>query len=164
MTRIAEHYSRARNTSNLKSEARTAMSAADILGAAGMAAQEHSDALLMWSVMYGGKSSQKMQLLSGLEERVCGHMLRNKLPGNAREIAMEVMAHYLYAQCQACGGAGYQIIPGTITRSDNPCPECGGSGKPHMPSGDAWQWLHKYVSILLAKAAGKVLDKIDLNM
>ncbi len=39
MAKISEHYSIARNTSNLKSEPRTRMSASDVIGAAGMAAQ-----------------------------------------------------------------------------------------------------------------------------
>ena len=162
--KISERYATARNTSNLKSEPRTTLSAADVLGAAGMAAQEHSDALLLWSVMYGGKTAQKMQLLSGLEARLSRHMTNQRIEGDPRRIAMEVMAHYLYAQCPECGGAGYQVVEGTITRSDDPCGACGGSGKPHPPSGAAWQWLHNYVSILLAKAAGKVMDKIDLRL
>ena len=37
MAKIAEHYSIARNTSNLKSSALTRMSASDVIGAAGMA-------------------------------------------------------------------------------------------------------------------------------
>lgn len=162
--KISERYATARNTSNLKSEARTTMSAADILGAAGMAAQEHSDALLMWSVMYGGKTAQKLELLSGLEARLSRHMDNQRLKGNPRYIAMEVMAHYLYAQCPECGGAGYPVIEGTITRSDDPCGACGGSGKPHPPSGAAWQWLNNYVATLLSIAAGKVMDKINLTI
>jgi hypothetical protein len=63
MAKISERYSIARNTSNLKSEPRTVMSASDVIGAAGMAAQEHQDALLLWSVMYVGKTSQKMRLV-----------------------------------------------------------------------------------------------------
>jgi len=39
MAKISEHYSIARNTSNLKSEPRTRMSASDVIGAAGMAAR-----------------------------------------------------------------------------------------------------------------------------
>jgi hypothetical protein len=162
--KIAEHYSRARNTSNLKSSELTIMSASDVLGAAGMAAQQHSDALLLWSVVYGGKTQQKMMLVDGLERKVCDYMMRNRLKGNPRHIAMEVLAYYLHATCKACDGVGYQVIEGTITRSDDPCDVCGGSGKPHPPNGDAWQWLHRYVGELISIAAGRMMQKISLDL
>ena len=164
MAKISEHYSIARNTSNLKSSPRTSMSASDVLGAAGMAAQEHADALLLWSVVYGGKTSQKMRLVDGLAYKLAGHMMRNRLKGAPRHIAMEVLAYYLHAKCHACDGVGYQIIPGHNTRSDDPCPECQGTGKPPAPQDDAWQWLHRYVATLMSIAAGKTLEKIDLNL
>ena len=164
MAKISEHYSIARNTSNLKSEPRTRMSASDVIGAAGMAAQEHADALLLWSVVYGGKTSQKMRLVDGLAHKLAGHMMRNRHKGNPRHIAMEVIAYYLHATCDDCDGVGYEIIPYTIVRSDDPCPYCQGTGKPPMPQDEAWQWLHDRVSELLSIAAGKTMQKIDLNL
>lgn len=164
MAKISERYSIARNTSNLKSEPRTVMSASDVIGAAGMAAQEHQDALLLWSVMYGGKTSQKMRLVDGLAYKLTDYMMRNRLKGNPRHIAMEVLAYYLHATCDDCDGVGHQIIPYTIVRSDDPCPYCLGTGKPPMPQDEAWQWLHDRVSELLSIAAGKTMQKIDLSI
>lgn len=164
MAKISERYSIARNTSNLKSEPRTRMSASDVIGAAGMAAQEHESALLLWSVVYGGKTSQKMKLIDGLEHKLTDHMMRNRLKGNPKRIAMEVIAYYLHAKCSACDGVGYQIIPHSILRSDDPCPECNGTGKPPEPNDDAWMWLYRHVSTLLGIAAGKMMQKIDLNI
>lgn len=164
MAKISEHYSIARNTSNLKSEPRTRMSASDVIGAAGMAAQEHADALLLWSVVYGGKTSQKMRLVDGLAHKLAGHMMRNRLKGTPRHIAMEVIAYYLHATCDDCDGVGYQIIPCTIVRSDDPCPYCQGTGKPPMPQDEAWQWLHRYVSMLISKAAANIMEKTARNM
>jgi len=164
MAKISERYSIARNTSNLKSEPRTVMSASDVIGAAGMAAQEHQDALLLWSVMYGGKTSQKMRLVDGLAYKLTDYMMRNRLKGNPRHIAMEVLAYYLHATCDDCDGVGHQIIPYTIVRSDDPCPYCQGTGKPPMPQDEAWQWLHDRVSELLSIAAGKTMQKIDLSI
>ena len=164
MAKISEHYAIARNTSNLKSEPRTRMSASDVIGAAGMAAQEHEAALLLWSVVYGGKTSQKMRLVDGLAHRLFVRMMNKKQFGNPRHIAMEVLAYYLHAKCPACDGVGYQIIEGHNTRSDDPCPECQGTGKPPMPQDEPWQWLHAYVATLLSIAAGKTMEKIDLNL
>ena len=164
MSRIAERYSTARNTSNLKSEPRTNMSAADVLTAAGMAAQEHSDALILWSVVYGGKATQKHALVEGLAHRLTDHMMRNRLKGNPKHIAMEVIAYYLHAKCHACDGVGYQIVPHTITRSDDPCPECQGVGKPYPPENEAFQWLHHYVATLISIAGQKMMGKLARDM
>ena len=162
--KISERYSIARNASSLKSEARTCLSASDVLGAAGMAAQQHSDALLMWSVVYGGKTSQKMALVEGLSNKVAGHMTRNRLKGSPRHIAMEVLAHYLHAKCHACDGVGYQLIPHSIARSDDPCDVCHGTGKPATPKDEAWQWLMRHVEELLSVAAGRTMAKLASDL
>jgi len=162
--KISEKYSRARFTSNLKSSPRTVCSASDVIAASGMAAQEHEDAMLLWSIMYGGNSAQVNALASMLSERVRRYATINRLKVNPINIAMSVLAHYLYAKCDACGGEGHQIVPHTITRHDDPCESCHGTGKPEVPNDEAWQWLNRYVSVLLAKAAGKVLEKIDLDL
>ena len=162
--KISERYSIARNASSLKSEARTCLSASDVLGAAGMAAQQHSDALLMWSVIYGGKTSQKMALVEGLSNKVAGHMMRNRLKGNPRHIAMEVLAHYLHAKCRACDGVGYQLVPHSIARADEPCDVCHGTGKPATPQDEAWQWLLRHVEELLSVAAGRTMAKLASDL
>lgn len=164
MTRIAEAYSRARNTSNLKVAANTRMSSSDVLGAAGMAAQEEESAMILWSVVYGGKTSQKMRLVEGLANKLAGHMIRNQMKGSPRQISMEVIAYYLHAKCMACDGVGYQLIPHSIARSDNLCPECDGIGKPRPPSDPAFMWLLKYVETLISIAGGKQMQKLSLSM
>jgi len=164
MSRIAEHYSRARHTGNLKSEPRSRMSASDILGASGMAAQEHEAAMMLWGIVYGGKTSQKLALVDVLAEKVGAHMARNRLKGSPRHIAMEVLAYYLHATCTACGGEGHQIVPGTITRADELCPVCDGLGKQQPPVDEAFTWLHNHVQTLIAIAGGKLMNKIALNM
>ena len=162
--KISERYSVARNASSLKSEARTCLSASDVLGAAGMAAQQHSDAMLLWGVMYGGNTDQTMKLVDGLARKVSIYMMRNRLKGEARDMAMEVLAHYLHAKCAACGGVGYQLIPATISRSDDPCDVCHGTGKPSTPQDDAWQWLLRHVEELLSVAAGRTMQKLASEM
>jgi hypothetical protein len=162
--KISEHYSRAIYATSLKSEPRTTLSASDVLGAAGMAAQQHHDALLLWSVFYGGKTGQKLALVEGLERKLCTYMMANRLKGNPSVIAREVVAHYMLAKCSACDGVGYQLIPHSIARSDDTCPECMGTGKPITPNDDAWQWLYRYVATLLSIAATKVMGKISLDL
>jgi len=162
--KIAQRYITARHTSNLKSEPRSNMSAADILAGAGMAAQQHSDALMLWGVVYGGKTSQKMMLVDGLARKVGEYMMRNRLKGQPRHIAMEVLAYYLHAKCMACEGVGHRLIEGTITREDEPCPVCRGTGKPDAPEDEAWAWLHRYVGELMSIAAGRIMQSISLDL
>ena len=162
--KIAERYSVARRASSLKSEARTRLSASDVLGAAGMAAQQHSDAMLLWGVLYGGNTDQTMKLVDGLARKAAAHMMRNRLKGEPRHIAMEVLAHYLHAQCGACGGVGYQLVPHTIARSDEPCDVCHGTGKPPTPQDEAWQWLSNHLQTLISIAGQKTMAKLASDM
>ncbi len=162
--KISERYSVARSTSNLKSIVTSTLSASDILGAAGMAAQRHSDAMMLWGVVYGSNNDSKMALVESLADKLRSHMTRYRLKGNPRHIAMEVLAHYLHATCTACDGVGYQLIHDTVLRRDEPCDVCGGSGKPHTPAGEAWQWLHQYVATLLSIAAGNTMSKLAGDM
>lgn len=162
--KLAEHYLKARSTKNLESNPRTQLSPSDILGAAGMAAQESADAMLMWGVFFGGNSHNMQNLVSNLSYRLTKRMLAQRWKGDSECIVKEVIAHYLYAKCESCDGVGYQVIPETITRYDDPCPDCEGTGKPPTPNNLAWQWLHRYVSGLLSIAAKKTLDKLDLGL
>lgn len=164
MISVAQRYSTARHTSNLKSELRTKMSASDILGASGMAAQEHEAAMMLWGIVYGGKTSQKLALVDGLEKKLTIYMFKQQLDGNPRTIAMEVLAYYLHATCPACGGEGHQVVQGTITRSDDLCPVCDGLGKPQPSRNDAFHWLHQYVDGLIRIAGEKVMKKIAIDM
>ena len=129
-----------------------------------MAAQQHSDAMMMWGVIHGGNSANKMALVESLADKVAGYMMRNRLKGNPRHIAMEVIAHYLHAKCQACDGVGYQLIPDTILRQDEPWDVCHGTGKPDTPQDDAWQWLMRHVEELLSVAAGRTMAKLASDM
>ena len=163
MAKIEEHYSIARHTSNLKSSPLTRMSASDILMSTGMAAQRHETALLLWDVAFRGKTSAKLALVDLLAKSVAGHMLRHRLKGNPRTLARAAVAWYL-SQCPACGGEGHQIIEGTITRSDELCPDCHGTGKLPKPEGEAFRWLADEMAQLAHSAAGCVRRKLAVDL
>ena len=161
---ISERYTTARNTSNLKSSPRTNLSASDVLTAAGMAAQEHEDALLLWGIAYQGKSSDVYRLVEVLSKRLDGYMTKANVKGDRRSIAMECIAWHLYGTCQPCGGRGLEMIPGTPMQSDTVCRHCNGSGKVPLPRGDAHTWLTAYMGRINGHAAGKLMDKLALDM
>jgi len=162
--RINERYVVARHTSNLKSDPRTTHSANDILTAAGMAAQEHENAALLWSVVYGGKTSQKIALVDGLAHKLTGHMFRHQLDGDPKKIAMAVIAYHLHAVCPVCSGTRYKMCEHAPIRSDDLCDECDGTGKPRPPQDEAFAWLNRYVEGLISQAAGKIMSKLRLDL
>lgn len=164
MTSISERYSTARNTSNLKSEPRTSMAAADVLAAAGMAAQSHETALMLWEVVFRGKTSAKLKVVEMLEKRLIGFMFRAQIDGNPRKITTEVLAWHLHGVCQPCGGRGLSVIKDTPILSDDLCKYCGGTGKIPLPRGESYSFLAAEISKLEALAGGHIMSKLAGDM
>lgn len=162
MIKIAERYSIARNTSNLRSDANSTMSASDVLTASGLAAQDNEAALLLWEVTFRGKTSSKIALMEMLSHRVTGYMLRHRIKGKPKAIASAALAWYM-SKCDECGGEGHQIIPGTITRSEEPCPACHGTGKLPQPNNDAFQWLVDDLARLASQASRAISKRLVNN-
>jgi hypothetical protein len=162
---IAAHYLRARNTSNLKSELRTTMSAADVLTATGWMAQNHEAAILLWDVAFRGKTGSKHALIELLAEKLTGHMLSAKEQGSPRRIAQEVLAWHLHNTCKTCGGVGHEIVPETITRSDDLCSHCYGTGKEYqLPEIEAYRWLAAHIAKLQHHAGGEAMRRLNDRM
>jgi hypothetical protein len=162
--KIQERYSVARNTNNLKSAERTTFSASDVIAAAGMTAQQHETAMLLWEVTFRGKTSAKMALIELLAGQLTPYMLKSRLKGDPRSIARETLAWWLHGTCQPCGGRGYQLILGTPMLSDKHCKHCEGSGKVALPRGEAYTWLFDRLSKLTAMAGGEVMKKLAHDM
>lgn len=162
MSSIQEKYTRARNTSNLKSEPRSRQSPADILAAAGMASQDKDNgtAMLLWEVLFRGKTQSKLALVEVLSRDLFFVMRRQKLEGDPRRIAMEVVAWYLHGTCKPCGGLGMEKMPGTPALSGRLCKACHGTKRVPLPRTIAHDWLQDRISKLSAIAGGRVMRKI----
>ena len=160
MASITERYSIARNTSNLKSDrSDTPTRASDVIAAAGMAAQEHEAALMLWDVTVRGKTSAKLALVHLLEGKLTDHMIRHRIKGDPRRIAMEVTAWHLHGVCNPCSGRGYEVASGTPSLTGRACPVCNGSGKVHISREPAYLWLMDYMNKLVSIAGGQVMRK-----
>lgn len=157
---LQERYEVARNSSNLKSLERTIFSDSDILAAAGMAAQQNEDALLLWSVAFQGHSADKHKLVENLARKLDRYLDIHRLDGSPVKIAMECVAWVLHGTCQPCGGRGYKTIPGTPHLSDDLCDHCKGTGKIELPHTDAHTWLKNHIEILSAVAGGQIMGKL----
>ena len=165
MTSINERYTVARHTSNLRSNPRTRMSASDVLGASGMAAQDNEAALLLWGIAYQGKSRDMHALVDAMAKM----LMRSRhapscLSPKAINISRACLAAWL-SKCEVCGGVGYELIPHTIARKeDEPCSACRGTGKLPLPDNKAIQWLSGELDRLQSVAAGKVMQKLADDM
>jgi hypothetical protein len=158
---ISARYAMARNTSNLKIEGRTTHSAADIIGAAGMARQSDNSALLMLAAATSDKTSAKLALADMLEKKLADQMMRERWRGSPRKIAHEVVAWHLHGTCQPCGGRGEQSIPGTPSLTGQPCNQCQGTGKVRISADGPYKWAQDYISRLISQASGQIHRKLS---
>ena len=166
MVAIAQRYLTARSTSNLRLRRAESeeQASAEVLTAAGMVAQEHEAAMMLWEVTFRGKTSAKLALVEVLSSKLIGHMIRNRLQGDPRTIARAVLAWWLHGACQTCGGVGHELVPHTIVRADEPCSACHGTGKLPQPEDAAFQWLADEMGRLQSVAGGKVMRKLSVEM
>lgn len=161
--KIAERYATARHTSNLRSNPHTRMSASDVLTASGMAAHDNESALLLWGIAYQGKTCDIHRLVELMTPTVRARMARFRQHGNPSDVVKSCIAWWL-SHCPACSGSGHEIIPHTITRSDEPCGTCHGTGKLPMPDDQAFRWLASELDRLQSIAGGKVMQKLAADL
>jgi len=130
------------------------------MAAQGDSGSGNAAAMLLWEVTFRGKTQAKMALVEMLAKDVMMFMMRARIDGDPRKIAMEVVAWWLHGTCKPCGGLGYERVPGTPTLSERLCKACNGTKKVHLPQTEPHDWLHDRMSRLQAIAGGKVMRKI----
>jgi hypothetical protein len=146
MTSITNRYASAIHSSNLKSEARTANSDSDVLGAMGIAdrrltkginehgdkvGSEHPMAVPLERLFVGDRASAGViiQLLAG-NIRGKAQSLRIRMSETqATDMAKAVLGWFRAPACRVCGGHGFKVIKNTTTLGDSKCRPCNGSGK-----------------------------------
>lgn len=139
----------------------------DVITAAGWVAQhdDHALALMLWGVMYEGKSSQKHRLVEKLGDLLNRKMIHNRaLKGNAWKIAAEMLAWHCDGVCEPCEGRKYEVIQDTPSLSDKICHHCHGSGKRPYPREAAHVWMEAELSRMTAIAAGEVMKRLRTDM
>jgi hypothetical protein len=143
----------------------TADSGSEVVMAAGWVAQRHEMALMLWSVMYEGKTGQKHRLAELLGDHLNHQMNRDRrLKGNAWTIAKQMLAWWCEGICTACDGRGYEVIQGTPSLSDKLCGECHGTGKRPYTREAAHVWMEAELSRMTAIAAGEVMKRLRVDM
>lgn len=143
----------------------TADGPADVITAAGWVAQRHEIALMLWGVMYEGKTSQKHRLAELLGDHLNRAMDRDRrLKGDAWKIAREVLAWHCEGICTYCDGRGHERIQNTPSLSSKLCSHCHGTGKRPYPRDPAYIWLVDELSRLTSIAASEVMRRLAKEM
>jgi hypothetical protein len=159
--RITERYSSAIKSSNLKSVEATTYSDSDVIGAYGLASKKHPLAVALTRLLAGDNhaSGQVVEILSQMTRDRAGRTgVTLLVHTQAVDIARAVLAWYRNGTCTACGGHGYEVLPGTPSLSNVECGACKGTGKilfdrqfPHQQRALA-TWLLNQVETQLSTA------------
>jgi hypothetical protein len=163
--KLIERYNTAVHASSLKSEAKTTWSDADVLGAAGLAAQYEALGIALARMLAGGGKGDVITILtSEVYERSFRFKVKITIL-QAQDIAQAVLAWYSHGTCQPCGGTGFARIKDTPSLGDE-CKHCGGTGKtPLAPQfRHEWRelalWLQNEIGRSQAVAGREAMRKI----
>lgn len=147
---IAERYDTAVDTSDLT--LRLGRCDADMLLAAGYATAgdtRGAQALALYRMRATGSRVDVARAVDGLTAWLLDRRRQPRAMriASARAVAATVLHWWLDDVCRACGGRGYELVPGTQIVGDTPCQACGGAGRSalehRVPSEhrDAARWL-----------------------
>lgn len=129
--KFEDRYAMAVRTSNLKSESTTTFSSADILGAAGLAAQRHPLAISLLRLFTGDNAAAGVIVdhMTQMTMSKAHFAYSQAIDREAASIVSRlVLDWYRDRRCRPCRGLGHQLIPGTPKLSDQACKVCGGAG------------------------------------
>ena len=170
-----DRYSSAVHSANLKSgedshyvDASANVSDADMLGAAGFAAKAirfdgrpGAPLAIALARLFAGDNRAAREIVEHMAHMVWNRALTEGMKLRkieANQIACALLAWHRDGICKACGGHGYQLVPGAPSLSDNECPACLGVGK--RPFGDEFplmthwlaRWLQERVEVEIGRA------------
>lgn len=167
---IADRYTAAIRSGDLRSRAGTSASDADILGAAGFAARRSPLGLaLLRAVADDGGAAHLVDTLAGMLVGKAWHSERRKLARpDAAVLARALLAWQRDPTCHHCHGHGFEAVPGAPALSGHTCRPCGGRGQRHIPAPaelrELVQWLHAEVERETAIAAPAVRQALGRSV
>lgn len=172
MSKVLDRYASAVHSSNLKSDPRTSYSDSDVLGAAGLAGKRNALAMMLTRLLDGDKRAvydivRALSEMASYKARAMGVKLKRP---EADDMARAVLAWKRYGKCRACGGHGFQLIPGAPSVGGTACRVCKGTTMipfdNQFPRGrlGVAQWLVTEIDGQSSRAAGAMLAKIGLDL
>lgn len=176
MSYILTRYARAISSGNLKSDARTTSSDADVLGAAGLAAKKNPLAVALERLFLGdGRAAVDVVALLADDVWRYARTDRKKLRRAESEVlAQAVLAWCRSGTCKPCGGHGYMILgtlgTGRAVVSDHECQACRGTKKvlfePQFTARELpWAyWVRDRIEAQLSLAGPAIMRKLAKEM
>jgi hypothetical protein len=162
---IAERYTRATRSSNLKCDAYH--TDIDSIAAVGMSDKDFGS--LLFRVKYAFEPHVYKRLVEEWRYYVTVKAVVHEWPSQINEkiVADEVMAYWLNDRCRPCGGKGHlELIPRVL--DDEPCPHCRGTGKREL---NCNRHIKRYVMDMLdmierlvIRAGGEALQRLSDDM
>jgi hypothetical protein len=136
---FSDRYSAATRSKNLRSDPRTTMSDADVIGAAGLAGRTQRLSMALYRLFTGGDDTSQGNCIRIMTRMLVGkawHFQQVTLTEiEAEDLAKAALAWFRFGTCKVCGGHGYMVLPGQelgdgrAVLGDSPCPACKGTGK-----------------------------------
>lgn len=102
----------------------------DVLGATGMAASANFAHMAIFRIKYLNDSAEIESAKRLFIMWARRSMINRKLnAASASRVGVQALTAWVNDVCQACNGLKHQVIAGSPTLSDKPCPKCSGTGK-----------------------------------
>lgn len=128
--KVIERYASAVRSTNLEINARTTRSDSDVLGAMGLASREFPLAVALQRLFLGDGTAAR-ELVEILADDAWRQARALKIKLNrvqAYDLAQGCVAWHRNPTCDACGGHGATVIPGSTTLGVK-CKPCKGAGR-----------------------------------
>ena len=128
--RFDDHYARAVRTKNLRSRPETLRSSADIVGAAGLAAQKQALAMALLR-FFTGDNRESKQIVAIMADMAWGKAHSEKVKlyrTQAESMAQTVFDWMRDPACRTCKGLQFKLMESKPVLSTHRCPKCKGKG------------------------------------
>lgn len=105
----------------------------DYIIAAGISASWHGPVASSLLRLHASTSMTDLKVASasvqGLVAKLNTRRNWGLTPAQVEAVASKALAHHVTPACLACGGHGYELVPGTPTLSSVACASCHGTGR-----------------------------------
>lgn len=146
-----DRYARSIRARDLTSYATSRFAPADVVAAAGMAAQRRPLGMLLQRLVGDDRAGDRIAVEEMLERALRGAVRRNDVRRDgveASHVVRDALAWWLDPNCLECTGVRFDRAAGSNRLSARPCKACGGTGLRPVASAapDAARWVIDYLS------------------
>lgn len=155
---VRDRYARAVRADDLTPYRGSRFAPADVLAAAGMAAQRRELGMLLQRLRAEPDPPAVAMRVAGeaLAERLREAVRRREVRRDgvdSGEVAREALAWWLEPTCLQCGGVRFQAANGRLLARS--CQACGGSGRRDEPAAPAARWVIDLIQAQVARSEGE---------